>query len=69
MTIFARSLTKIFTRPSLYINEAPLTAGFMKRSIFWDITPCSRLKASRRFGRTRRPHLQDLTSKPSKNPI
>jgi hypothetical protein len=27
-----------------------LTAVVMKRSIYWDITPCGSLKLSRRFG-------------------
>jgi hypothetical protein len=30
----------------------------MKISTFWDTTPCHPLKANRRFGRTRRLHLQ-----------
>jgi hypothetical protein len=34
-----------------------LTAGLMKSTIFWDITPCSSLKVNRRFGRTYRLHL------------
>jgi hypothetical protein len=29
----------------------------MKRSVFWDITPCSSLKGNRRFGRTCRLYL------------
>jgi hypothetical protein len=35
-----------------------LTAVVMKSPIFWDITPCSRLKISLRFGWTCRLHLQ-----------
>jgi hypothetical protein len=30
----------------------------MKDTVFWDITPCSLLKVSRRFGGTCRLHLQ-----------
>jgi hypothetical protein len=30
----------------------------MKSSVFWDITPCSRLKVNRRFGETCRLHIQ-----------
>jgi hypothetical protein len=36
-----------------------LTAVVKKTSSFWDITPCSLLKISRRFGGTRSLHLQD----------
>jgi hypothetical protein len=35
-----------------------LTPVVMKRTIFWDITPCSLLKVSRRFGGPYRLHLQ-----------
>jgi hypothetical protein len=35
-----------------------LAAMRMESSIFWDITPCSRLKAKRRFGGICRLHLQ-----------
>jgi hypothetical protein len=30
----------------------------MKSCVFWNITPCSPLKVNRRFGGTRRYHLQ-----------
>jgi hypothetical protein len=35
-----------------------LTAVVMKSSVFWDITPFSPLKVNRRFGGTRRLHVQ-----------
>jgi hypothetical protein len=35
-----------------YIEFEVLTAVVMKSTIFWYITPCSPLKANRRFGRT-----------------
>jgi hypothetical protein len=34
------------------------TSCFMKRAIFWDITPCSPLRVNRRFGGTCRLHFQ-----------
>jgi hypothetical protein len=42
----------------LYVGSEVLTAVVMKSAIFWDITPCSPLKVSRRFGRTYRLHFQ-----------
>jgi hypothetical protein len=36
-----------------------LTAVVMENSVVWDITPCSPLKANRRFGGTCRLDLQD----------
>jgi hypothetical protein len=41
-----------------YVRFEVLTAGIMKSSIFWDITPCIPLKVSGRFSRTCRLHLQ-----------
>jgi hypothetical protein len=41
----------------------------MKRSIFWDITPCSPLSVNRRFGGTYRFHLQGRKNKFSKKPV
>jgi hypothetical protein len=35
-----------------------LTAVVMKSTVFWDITPCSTLKANRRCGVIYRLHLQ-----------
>jgi hypothetical protein len=35
-----------------------LAEVFMKSCIFWDTSPCSPLKASRRFGGARRVHLR-----------
>jgi hypothetical protein len=40
----------------------------MKSSIFWDVTPCSPLKANLRFGGKYRLHLQDSNNKPRKKP-
>jgi hypothetical protein len=46
------------------LNTIPLarfairTAVVMKSAVFWDITPCSPLKAYRRFGVLYRMHLQ-----------
>jgi hypothetical protein len=37
-----------------YVRTDIQTAVVMKSSIFWDLTPCSLLKANRRFGGTRR---------------
>jgi hypothetical protein len=34
------------------------TSAYLKRTIFWDMTPCSLLKVNRRFGGTYRLHLQ-----------
>jgi hypothetical protein len=36
-----------------------LAAVIMKSTIFWDLMPCSPLKANRRFGGTYRLRLQD----------
>jgi hypothetical protein len=43
---------------SLYAGFEVLTAVVMKSTIFWDIMPCSLLKANRHFGGTHRLHLQ-----------
>jgi hypothetical protein len=40
----------------------------MKRTTFWDITPCSPLKFHRSLGRTYRLHLQGQRIIPSKKP-
>jgi hypothetical protein len=40
-----------------YAGFEALTAVVMKISIFWDITPCSPLKANRQFGRIYRLNL------------
>jgi hypothetical protein len=40
-----------------YVGFEVFTAGDMKRSIFWNITPYSPFKVNRRFGGTCRPHL------------
>jgi hypothetical protein len=39
---------------SKYAGSEVLTAVVMKSSIFWDITPCSPLKVTGRFGGARR---------------
>jgi hypothetical protein len=36
------------------------TAVVLKSSFFWDMTPCSALSGTRRFGATYRLHLQCL---------
>jgi hypothetical protein len=36
-----------------------LTAMVMKRTVFWDTTPCSPLKVNRRFGKEYL-HLQEI---------
>jgi hypothetical protein len=41
-----------------FIGFEVLAAVVMKNSIFWDVTPCSPLKVSRRFGGTYHLHLQ-----------
>jgi hypothetical protein len=40
-----------------HVGFEVLTAVVMKSTVFWDITPCSPLKANRRFGGTYRLHL------------
>jgi hypothetical protein len=45
-----------------------LSAVVMKRTIFWDIAPCSPLKVNRRFGGTYPFHLQGRKNKLSKKP-
>jgi hypothetical protein len=42
----------------LFVGFEVLTPVVMKSTIFWDKTPCSPLKVSRRFGETYRLHLQ-----------
>jgi hypothetical protein len=44
-----------------------LTAVVVKNSVFWDITPCSLLKVSRRFGRTYGFHLQNWRVSQARN--
>jgi hypothetical protein len=46
-----------------------LTAVVMKSSSFWDITPCSPLKVSRRFGGKHRLYLQDRRIKQAKTSV
>jgi hypothetical protein len=48
------------------VYEVPLPDS-MKSSVFWDITPCSPLKANRRFGGTCRLHLQGRRISRSRN--
>jgi hypothetical protein len=40
------------------IGSEVLKAVVIKRSVFWNITPCNLLEVNRRFGRTCRLHLQ-----------
>jgi hypothetical protein len=42
------------------------TAVVMKSIIFWDMTPCSPPKVNRRYGGTRRLHLQGRRNRFSK---
>jgi hypothetical protein len=44
---------------SYHLESEDLTAVVMKITVFWDITLCSLLNVSRRFGGTYRLHLQD----------
>jgi hypothetical protein len=39
----------------------------MKSSVFWDIEPCSQLKANRRFRESWRPHFQSRKISPARN--
>jgi hypothetical protein len=50
--------TALFLNPRFYVGFEVLTAVVTKSTIFWDITPCSRLIINRRFGRTYRLRLQ-----------
>jgi hypothetical protein len=52
---------------SICVGFQFLTAVLMKNPIFWDITPCSPLKISRRFGETCRFHLQDRRLSQARN--
>jgi hypothetical protein len=45
-----------------------LTAVVVKNTIFWDITPCSPLNASRCFGITYRLNLQGRRTSRARNP-
>jgi hypothetical protein len=36
----------------ILVGSEVLTAVAIKRSVYWDITPCSPVRASRRFGGT-----------------
>jgi hypothetical protein len=46
-----------------------LTAAVMKRTIFWDIMPCSPLSVNRRFGGTCSLRLQGKENKLSKKRV
>jgi hypothetical protein len=46
-------------------NEKDEQAKHMKNSMSWDISPCSVLKVSRRFGGICHFHFSGLKSKPS----
>jgi hypothetical protein len=48
-----------------YVGFEVHTAVVMKSAIFWDIMPCSPLKANRRFGGTS-PPSSGLKNKPNK---
>jgi hypothetical protein len=48
-------------------GETSHTAFNLKRSIFWDITPCSLLKVGRRFGGTCGLHLHDRRTNRARN--
>jgi hypothetical protein len=46
------------TKHSVYVGSEVCTAVIMKSIIFWDMTPCSALSCTRRFGGTYRLNLQ-----------
>jgi hypothetical protein len=50
----------------IYVGFEVLTAVVMKSTVFWDITPCSPLSVSRRFGGTYRLHREGRKNKLSK---
>jgi hypothetical protein len=50
-----------------YAGPEVLTAVVMKSSIFWDIRPCSLLKANQSFGGTCHSHLQGQTISQARN--
>jgi hypothetical protein len=54
---------KVACRGHIYVAHEVLTAVVKKSSIFWDITPCSPLKAKWRFGGTYGLHLARLKMK------
>jgi hypothetical protein len=51
----------VFEGYAVQQQHAAFCAVVMKCSLFWDITPCSPLKAMRRFGEKFRLHLPDFT--------
>jgi hypothetical protein len=53
---------------AVYVGFDIFTDLVMKRTIFWDVTPCSPLSVNRRFGGTYRFHLQGRKNKFGKKP-
>jgi hypothetical protein len=58
-TVLFTLLHNIFGLLPFNVPSEFLTPVTIKSSVFWDITPCSPVKVSRRFGRTYCPHLQN----------
>jgi hypothetical protein len=48
----------LFHNADCVVGFEVLTAVAVKSTLFWDVTPCSPLKVSRRFGVTHHFHLQ-----------
>jgi hypothetical protein len=61
------SLVNYLQTLSCYVWFDILTAVVMKSSICWDTTPCSPLKANRRFGGICRLHIQDQRINQARN--
>jgi hypothetical protein len=57
-----------YSVPGHLVGFEVFTAVVTKSTIFWDITTCSPLSVSRRFGGTYRLHLQSRKNKFSKKP-
>jgi hypothetical protein len=51
-------LDRLSKTTKTYVGFEVLTAVVMKSTVFWDITPCNRLRVIRRFGGTYRLHHQ-----------
>jgi hypothetical protein len=52
-----------------YVGFEISTAVVMKSVIFWDMTPCSPLSCTRRFGGTYRLHLQGASQRTTRRRI
>jgi hypothetical protein len=51
-------IRRILLLQCIYVGFEVLIAVIMKSTIFWDITPCSKLKVNQHFRGTYRLHLQ-----------